>query len=246
MKNDSLLKEEARYGFKQRYWLFVIIALVVTLMTRFSSGLSDAFSTLLTIIKSGLKMPTSPKEIADLISIFINKYTILRIASEIAIIGPLLITVKGIYTRLMKGKLGEDEGIGTFFKDIFDNYARKLGAYWWEKLWTILWTLLLIIPGIIKEYSYAMTSYLIAEYDGMSPRKAMMLSMRMMDGHKWDLFDLQLSFIGWYILNALTLGVLGIFYIEPYTNAAYANFYLEVKRVSIENGVISEEELLSA
>ena len=88
------------------------------------------------------------------------------------------------------------------------NYGRKIGGMLWMGLWTFLWSLLLFIPGIIKAYSYAMTPYILAAYPDVRAKDALKLSMRMMEGHKLELFVLHLSFIGWAILSSFTCGIL--------------------------------------
>ena len=90
-----------------------------------------------------------------------------------------------------------------------------------------LWSLLLIIPGIIAAYSYAMTDYILAENPDMKATEAMKASKEMMKGNRWRLFVLELSFIGWAILCVFTCG-LGTFVLAPYQEAAYAAFYREV------------------
>ena len=92
-------------------------------------------------------------------------------------------------------------------------------------LYTVLWTLLLIIPGIVKSYEYQMIPYLLAENPQMTKEQAFAESKRMMTGQKWRAFVLDLSFIGWNILSALTLGILGIFYVQPYMDATHAALY---------------------
>lgn len=95
-------------------------------------------------------------------------------------------------------------------------------------VYTLLWTLLLIIPGIIKGYSYSMTYYVLEDNPDLSGDKAIEESMRLMDGHKWELFRLHLSFIGWALLCILTLGI-GILWLIPYMNTAQAAFYENLK-----------------
>lgn len=95
-------------------------------------------------------------------------------------------------------------------------------------VYTLLWTLLLIIPGIIKAYSYSMTYYVLEDNPELSGDKAIEESMRMMSGHKWELFWLHLSFIGWLLLSILTLGI-GILWLIPYMNTAQAAFYENLK-----------------
>lgn len=109
------------------------------------------------------------------------------------------------------------------------------------KIW--LWTLLFIIPGIIKAYSYSQTMYIKAENPNISPSRAIELSKIMMNGHKWDLFYLQLSFIGWIILSAFTLHILGIVYVFPYYYAAQTFAYEEIKADAASRGIIDIREI---
>jgi len=95
-------------------------------------------------------------------------------------------------------------------------------------IFTFLWMLLLIVPGIIKGISYMLTPYIIYDNPKLRPLEAITLSRKMMDGYKWKAFLLALSFIGWFILVIFTLG-LATFYVTPYLSATFAEFYSEVK-----------------
>ncbi len=94
-------------------------------------------------------------------------------------------------------------------------------------IFVFLWSLLFIIPGIIKYYAYSMTHYIIAENPEIDFFEAIKESEKLMKGHKFRLFKLQLSFIGWFILGALAFGV-GLFFVYPYFQLAHANFYLDI------------------
>lgn len=96
-------------------------------------------------------------------------------------------------------------------------------------LFTGLWSLLFVIPGIVKSYSYAMTMYIMQDHPELSGNDAITKSRQMMDGHKFDLFILDLSFIGWYLLGTLTFGILIIFYVEPYRQVTRTNFYEQLR-----------------
>lgn len=96
-------------------------------------------------------------------------------------------------------------------------------------IYTILWSLLLIVPGIIKSLSYSMTSFILRDRSDLRDNAAIELSMDMMKGHKLELFWLYLSFIGWFILCCFTLGI-GFFWLVPYTSASLAAFYEDVKQ----------------
>ena len=96
-------------------------------------------------------------------------------------------------------------------------------------LYICLWSLLLIIPGIVKYYAYAMTPYIMAEKPNLSINEAITKSREMMKGHKWQLFWLDVSFTGWMLLSILTLGIALVF-VWPYYSAARAEFYKEIKK----------------
>ncbi len=106
-----------------------------------------------------------------------------------------------------------------------------------------LWTLLLIIPGIIKSYAYRMVPYILADNPSIGVREAIALSNEMTMGHKFDMFVLDLSFIGWYLLGALALGI-GVIFVMPYENATNAELYLVLRKNALESNMCSREDLL--
>lgn len=110
-----------------------------------------------------------------------------------------------------------------------NHYKNVVKIQFFKDLYTFLWTLLLIIPGIVKSYEYYMVSYLIAEHPEMNMDEAFARSKEMMDGNKWDTFVLNLSFILWEILSILTLGIVGVLYVKPYEEATKAELYLALK-----------------
>ena len=116
------------------------------------------------------------------------------------------------------------------FSDLFSQFER-FGTGFAQKflrtLYTCLWALLLVIPGIVKGLSYAMTPFILEEHPEMTASEAIKASMRLMNGHKMDLFILGLTFIGWQILACLTMGI-GFLFLNPYMNAAYAAFYRSI------------------
>ena len=96
-----------------------------------------------------------------------------------------------------------------------------------QAVYILLWSLLLVIPGIIASYSYAMTDYILAENPNLTASEAIAQSKAMMSGNRWRLFCLHFSFIGWSILCAFTLGI-GNLWLDPYKQAATAAFYREI------------------
>lgn len=126
-------------------------------------------------------------------------------------------------------RLIRDENLdyGHLF-DGFNQYFRIFLAELLKGIYILLWALLLIIPGLIKEYSYAMTEFILKDNPEMSGEEAICESMRLMQGHKMQLFLLDLSMIGWLILSFLTLGI-GLLFLMPYNYTAHAHFYEDLK-----------------
>ena len=110
----------------------------------------------------------------------------------------------------------------------FSDYVRNAVSILLVYLYTLLWTLLFIVPGIIKGLAYSLTPFIVKDNPQLSPNQAINLSMKMMKGHKFDLFYLYLSFIGWILLAILTLGI-GLLWVIPYMQTSMAAFYLDVK-----------------
>ena len=131
--------------------------------------------------------------------------------------------------------------IGTLFA-YFSNWKTAVAAGALQALLVFLWTLLLIIPGIIARYSYAMTRYILAEHPELTASEALARSKEMMTGNRWRLFCLQFSFIGWDILAVLTLGI-GYLWLTPYMQAATAAFYREISGTTyVPEGIPCEED----
>lgn len=108
-------------------------------------------------------------------------------------------------------------------------YLRVVGTMFLRYLYTMLWTLLLLVPGIIKAYEYRMVPYLLAEDDALTHREVFHRSRALMRGNKWRLFVQDLSFLGWRLLSGITLGILGIFLVNPYMSATEAEFYADLR-----------------
>lgn len=120
------------------------------------------------------------------------------------------------------------------------NYGRGIAVPLLSAIYTFLWTLLLIVPGIIKSLAYALTPYVAKDHPELSADDCIHESQEMMRGHKWELFLLLLSFIGWILLSILTLGI-GMLWVVPYVQVSMAHFYEDVK-AEYENHPMAEGE----
>ena len=124
----------------------------------------------------------------------------------------------------------------------FDDFWTGFKALFLVGLFTFLWSLLFVIPGIIKSFSYSQTMMIVAENKGISAREAINRSKAMMDGRKMDYFVLGLSFIGWGLLCCITLGIAAI-WVGPYAQATMVNFYNDIKpaEATAEDNTVNAE-----
>lgn len=153
---------------------------------------------------------------------------------------PLVVGYASFCLRVYKGEEGD---IGDMFTVGFSDYARHLGGILWMYLFTFLWSLLFVVPGIIKGIAYSMTPYILADCPNVQPTEALKLSMRMTDRNKGGMFVMYLSFLGWWLLSGLTFGILGLLFVGPYTATSFAGLYTELKAKALSRGVIRPEEL---
>ena len=121
------------------------------------------------------------------------------------------------------------------------NYGGIVLSMLLKDIQNFLWFLLLIIPGIIKAYAYRMVPYILADNPNIGAKKAIKLSCDMTRGHKFNIFVLDLSFILWYILGLLALGV-GVFFVFPYHHATEAELYKVLKNDALDKNYYIEED----
>ncbi len=138
--------------------------------------------------------------------------------------GPLMLGITRIFLKLWHR---QDFQIEEMFQG-FNEFYRSMVAYLLIALHVFLWSLLLIVPGIIAAISYSMTLFIMAEDRGIEAQEAMRKSKKMMEGHKTEYFMLMLSFIGWFLLSCLT-GGLGFLLLSSYTTMASTIFFQRLK-----------------
>jgi len=124
----------------------------------------------------------------------------------------------------LRASRGEETGgIETLFA-CFQQFWRFLLAHLLMHLFTFLWSMLFVIPGIIAGYSYTQTIHIMLDNPDISPLEAIAASKQLMRGHKMEYFILELSFLGWAYLSVFTFGLLGI-WLNPYMQVTFANYY---------------------
>lgn len=150
---------------------------------------------------------------------------------------PFTIAASGYYLNHIRGFNPEWKSL---YKEGIDNYGSYLVTGVLVNVFTFLWSLLFVVPGIIKSLAYSQAKYVIHDNPRLKGKEAIEISKRMTNGFKGDLFSMYLSFIGWYILVGLTGGILSI-YVTPYVETTAAMYYENLKRYSIENGIVAPE-----
>lgn len=260
MWNRIELKGFAKQRFHSNYWPSVVVAVIlsITLGTfsfgnSFSNSSSNNYygSSDINNILSDSPIPDSSYSDMSaymknyISSIFpgVNVNTILQGLSLIILIVGLLSILLNVFVFnplqvgcqhwFIRSRTEDNYNIGSVgftFKEGYGNVAKTMFL---KELYTFLWSLLFVFPGIVKSYEYRMIPYLLAENPYMSTDEAFARSRSMMDGEKWNAFVLDLSFIGWNILSAFTLGLVGLFYVAPYQ--AYTNMELYVTLCSKPN-----------
>lgn len=182
------------------------------------------------------------------ISIYVNIVTVINRDDPSTTVGysssiitllliPFTIAASGYYLNHIRGFNPEWKSL---YKEGIDNYGSYLVTGVLVNAFTVLWSLLFVVPGIIKALSYSQAKYVIHDNPRLKGKEAIEISKRMTNGFKGDLFSMYLSFIGWYILVGLTGGILSI-YVTPYVETTSAMYYENLKRYSIENGIVAPE-----
>ncbi|MBQ9784884.1 MAG: DUF975 family protein [Clostridia bacterium] len=150
------------------------------------------------------------------------------VVGSLIVTGPLAVGSAFYFLNIARKKEGASGDIGAMLKPVSGDAGGTIILGLLTTLFTILWSLLFIIPGIIKSFSYAMAPYIKADHPEYTATQALDESRRIMNGNKWRLFCLNLSFIGWLIVGALACGI-GTLWVAPYMSAAQAAFYEEIK-----------------
>lgn len=207
-----------------------VLAQVVNSIT---SG--SALMTLTNAVTSVVKSPNIATTVLVGLSAVLTELIWFLIVNVYSVISARLFLEGRLYSRL------------PVVRFVFLLRVRKwLHAAWvmlFESILLMLWSLT-IVGGLIKRYSYAMVPYIVAENPTVSARQAVTLSRNMMRGHKWECFLLELSFLGWGILSILTFfAPLGIFFLNPYREAAMAEYYAQLRTLAQENHLPGSELL---
>ncbi len=194
------------------------------------TGLVNDYSEPESIVEeiSPVHLSLSPAEafaVAGVVFVIAIVVVAIALTIEAFLANPLEVGTYRFFTRNLNQK-AEVKEVAFGFDN---NYRETVRTMFWRDIYTLLWGLLLIVPGIVKAYEYRMIPYLLADDPTMTKDRAFAESKRMMTGNKWRAFVLDLSFIGWYLLALPTLGLVTIFYASPYKKMTDAALYEELR-----------------
>lgn len=228
------LKEKAKTAFKANYWRCVLVAFIMGLLTAGTGASSGKNIQNANHVQAGegqelvnILSALTEEEKGVLVGVILGGTAIIMVVSfllKVFLFNP--IGVGGC--RFFKRNAVEADVRAGVIMEGFGRYGHTFLTLFLRDLFIALWSVLFVIPGIIKMYSYRLTPYLIKDEPELSATETITRSRKLMKGHKWEAFVLDLSFIGWYILGALTMGIVHFFWTAPYHESAKAEFYLEL------------------
>ena len=222
MWSISDLKKKGKAAFKNNYWRCVLVSLILAILTAGSSATGSGNSA-----RNADQMNIDNEQIAAALAIvagFIVIFTIIWCLLRIFVLNPLEV---GCHSFLKKNIEGHPDL--SCLKDGFADYKKSALTLLLRDIYLALWFCLFLIPGIVKAYSYMMVPYILLDNPELSTKEVITKSREMMNGNKMKAFLLDLSFIGWWLLSAITCGLLAVFYVQPYYNCTCAELYRTIK-----------------
>ncbi len=234
------LKDRAKYALNGKYWKAFLISLVIGL-TMGGSGSNSGRSSAEQFSEFG-HYNLDPVEIIAIVFVVLAAVSfaiVVGLAIQVLLMNPLQVGGRRYFIQSAQNFDNRE-----CFRFAFDgqNWKGIVGTMFLKGLFTFLWTLLFIIPGIVKAYAYKMVPYILADNPNIGAKRAIELSKNMTNGQKFDMFVLDLSFLGWYLLGLLCFGF-GVLFVNPYYDATGAELYLTLRQNAIEKGMCSLSEL---
>lgn len=244
MWNRANLKANAKVAFKRNYWICVLVALILGIATGSGGGSvsNSASQTTETIISEDMPMDLdSPETIIEellpfggitsvaftsLLVVVIFIVLAIAIALQFFLFGPLEVGCSNFFKANAYEKAELNKLTIAFQKD---HYMKMSATMFLRNLYTALWLLVFIVPGVIKAYEYRMIPYILSDCPDISRQDAFRISKEMMMGNKMNAFILDLSFFGWIMLTVITCGIAGIFYVNPYIAATDAELFIAIR-----------------
>ncbi len=240
MWTRSLLKTNAKAALISHYWRAFAVCIITTFLVVGSFTASG----------SSVRRGAASVQSGEYVNIFSVGAALLLLAVMLIVLILIIafsllvsnVVEAGQARYFMEARIGNAPVSSLFSTFKMPGYWNIVKTMFLRTLYVSLWSLLFIIPGIIKAYQYCMVPYILAENPSISSKRAFELSRQMTDGEKWNIFVLELSFIGWYMLCALTFGI-GIFFLTPYLQATSAELYSALRAKAFSANITDDSEL---
>lgn len=242
--NNAMLKENAKIPLRQTYWMAFAVSLFCAFVDKIGVQIVFPFETIKEFIN---------ELIYNYNNVEIWSYMLLPFTWLSMFLG-LFISIAGIVFKVFVTNAIEISHAGFYMSNrnaparftevfkVFDrSYLKKMIVMFMRDLFVSLWTLVFVIPGVVARYKYWAVKYILNENPNLSWQHALDLSKRITYGQKWNLFVLELSFIGWYFLGSLLCGI-GVIFVEPYVQQTYAEAYEFIKQNALADNRISYNE----
>ncbi len=247
MWTRELLKANAKLALKTRYGIAIVATLIVGLLSGGTSGVSGMFSGM--DFKQNSNGLTGAKDFftqnSEWLLPIIGFATIIGffaacagIVYSIFVTNPIRVGQNRFY---LQNRMGKAE-LAALFSAFKPGYMNVVKVLFFKNLYIFLWSLLFIIPGIIKTFEYIAVDYILAENPNMDLERALEISRAMTAGEKLEIFVLGLSFIGWGLLSLMTCGI-GFLFLAPYIQATFAELYSALREKALAQNLAGIEEL---
>lgn len=229
MWDRILFKNAGKAAFKKNYWPCVAVCVLLAVALG-QFNLDFDFSDI--------------NEVDGIMSTILGfvgvSTSLIGIALGIVVFSPYEVGAKRF---LMENRICEGSRFAVVGWGFSKNFGNVILVQFMRGLFTFLWSLLFIVPGIVKSYAYFAVPFILAENPDMNYKRALQLSKDMTYGHKGDLFVMHLSFIGWILLSGITFNIVGVFHVFPYLYATEAEAYSYLRESALMKGIASIDEL---
>lgn len=238
------LKEDARKFLHQYYWMAFTVCLIHTIITGIgTSTITGKITVTLREELSYIRFSGGPlDEISSIFMLSLVGSVFAMIFSAglvIFLVNPVTV---GCNRFFMLGRTYRSD-LGSLFSSFSSGrYLNIVKVMFFKGLFIWLWSFVFVIPGVIKSYQYRMVPYILAENPGMDWREVLKISRAMTQGYKWNLFLLDLSFLGWFLLGSMLCGV-GLLFVKPYFQATNAQAYEFMRQRAFSTGLCTSVQL---
>ena len=228
MWNSSELKARGKAAMKANYGWTLVVSLILSFCTASSAGASGSGMKNDNVSSQFSNLDISTEALVGIIAAIVAVIAVALIFAcilDILVLNPLVVGCQNFFIK----NSDEPAEFGELKRGFSPSWKNNVVTMFLTDLFIFLWSMLFIIPGIVKSYSYRLVPYLMAENPDLQGTEAITLSRKLMNGNKWKAFCFDLSFIGWFILSIVTCGLLAIFYVVPYYNCSCAELYKAIR-----------------